>query len=430
MKRAFIVAMLLLCPAIAGAFCGVYVGGAGTEIYNRVSQVAFVRIGDRTTLTLFNDVIGDTRDFALLIPVPEIIEESDLHTVSKDLFGQLDAYSSPRRVRYDCDDFAPRYEADTDGDTDADTDTDTDVDVQVEAQYVVGEYDVVILSSGDAGDLQTWLGNNQYVLPDDEQGILASYIEQGTYFLAAKVNEDADIAPGDHLSPLQMSYTAPMMSLPIRIGTLSAPPGETQDLIIYAITPYDDGMVGISNYPSAEIEESCMWLPEDGGENLNEEEFGRFYEGLLEDAYVDSEGAFWTVEYGWAGGKCDPCEGDPPSLEQLFTLGVPEEDLSSSFIDMYFTRLHMRYAPEEATQDLNLYLSGTQNATQQRYIDYLYELEDRFPICSTGFPLDPGDCDASGSGDVDDAPASRGCASRLAGVVLLTGLFWGRRRRR
>ena len=439
MKRAISVLGLLAAPAAAWGFCGTYVGGAGTEIYNNVSEVAYVRDGDRTTLTLYSDVAGDTDDFAMIVPVPEVIGADNLHTVDAELFRQLDQYSSPRRVRYDCEDFRPA-EADVDTDTDADSDTDTDWNVEVEAEYVVGEYSVVILSSGDAGDLQGWLDQHGYAMPADERGILQSYIDAESYFLAARLNDDEELPPSNRLSPLQFSYEASseMMSLPIRIGTLSA--GGVQDVIIYAMNPYADGRMAISNYTEAELEESCMWQPE--GEHFNDEAFASFYTGQLEAAYAE-HGAFWTTEYAWGGGKCDPCEGPAPDPSTLLTFGMSEEDASS--FNLFFTRLHARYAPEEATQDLMLYSTGLFEQSQQRYIDYVYELESRFPICDLGIPVEPGTCDFDeeeepddhvpdhGHDDEPEEEEEAGCLSGgggLAGVMLVGLTSWRRRRRR
>ena len=58
----------------------------------------------------------------------------------------------------------------------------------------------------------------------------------------------------------------------------------------------------------------------------------------------------------------------------------------------FITRLHLRYTPEEATQDPVFYMTGRTDQEQMRYIDYVYELEDRFPICGVGMVSDPGTC--------------------------------------
>src|SRR5262245_23625031 len=47
--------LLFLHPSPAWAFCGFYVGKADTQLFNDSSQVALVRDGDRTVLTMSND---------------------------------------------------------------------------------------------------------------------------------------------------------------------------------------------------------------------------------------------------------------------------------------------------------------------------------------------------------------------------------------
>ena len=111
--------LVALAPSQAHAFCGTYVGSAGSALYNEVSEVAVVREDQRTTLSLRNDVVGDFDDFALVVPVPDVLAEEDIHTLDHGVFGTLDDYSAPRLVEYRCEDL----EADADTDTDSDTDT-------------------------------------------------------------------------------------------------------------------------------------------------------------------------------------------------------------------------------------------------------------------------------------------------------------------
>ena len=55
----------LVSSNAAWGFCGTYVGGAGTSIYNSASQVAVVRQGTTTTITMANNVVGDAAEFAI-----------------------------------------------------------------------------------------------------------------------------------------------------------------------------------------------------------------------------------------------------------------------------------------------------------------------------------------------------------------------------
>src|SRR5918996_5821154 len=83
MKR--LISMLVLIAASAWwgqaalAFCGFYVAKADTKIFNKASQVVLVRDEDRTVLTMANDFKGDPREFAVVIPVPTLIEKGQIH---------------------------------------------------------------------------------------------------------------------------------------------------------------------------------------------------------------------------------------------------------------------------------------------------------------------------------------------------------------
>ena len=90
---------LLLAPR-ASAFCGFYVGKADTQLFNDSSQVALVRDGERTVLTMSNDYRGPLSDFALVVPVPTVLEREQIHVGNRKLLEHLDAYSAPRLVEY------------------------------------------------------------------------------------------------------------------------------------------------------------------------------------------------------------------------------------------------------------------------------------------------------------------------------------------
>jgi hypothetical protein len=415
------IALLALLDPSAHAFCGTFVGGAGSEFYNEYSQVAIVRDGTTTHLTVVNDVQGDFTDFALVIPVPEVLGEDAIHVLEPELFDRLDAYSQPRLVSYECDDFNqmdtgwPNAPA-----MDSEADEDGGGGVQVEAEYIVGEYQIVILSAGESSGLLTWLNDNGYQLPSQSQDLLQEYIESGSYFLAAKVSADAGIASGDKLSPLQFRYDSGAFQIPIRIGTLNSK--TEQDLVIYAINPYGSGRVGISNYSEFTIEDECMWDSEG-------EEFGEYYSSQFSDGYTDLEDAGWTMEYAWGGGGCDPCPGNPPDGNDLSSLGMDEDYIH--YGDYFFTRLHMRYTPQQVEEhgEVTLYHTNIYDQEQYRFIQYKWELEDRFPTCGRATPENPGSCDGEpGAASEDTAGASGelrepGCGGCSSGGFSAMGLW-------
>ena len=63
----------------ASAFCGFYVTKADTQLFNKGSQMVLVRDEDRTIMTMANDFRGDPSEFAMVIPVPTVLEREQIH---------------------------------------------------------------------------------------------------------------------------------------------------------------------------------------------------------------------------------------------------------------------------------------------------------------------------------------------------------------
>src|SRR5215212_11585803 len=99
MKLTLILSLLLLSASLASAFCGFYVAKADAKLFNHASQVCLVRNGTRTVMTMANDFQGDPKEFAMVIPVPTVIDKKDVKVVEKALIDHVDAYTAPRLVK-------------------------------------------------------------------------------------------------------------------------------------------------------------------------------------------------------------------------------------------------------------------------------------------------------------------------------------------
>ncbi len=393
--------MFLLFTQLAHAFCGNYVGEAGAELVNTASEVAVVRQGNQTTVTMASDFEADVAQFAVVIPVPEILDASSVRVVDPDLFDTLDQYSGPRLVAYSCDELYPEtssssgfgcredYLMTMQADSTEGFAGDAYSDVAVEARFIVGEYEVVVLSAEESDALIGWLNDSGYAVSASAASLMQEYLDAGSYFFAAKVDTELIPPDQDMLSPLSFSYQADVFSLPIRLGTVNSP--GVQDLVIYAITDATEGRVSISNYDEAEAEDECLFR--------GEQDFGDFYEDRFSDAVGDEPQ--WVTEYGWYVtpwvAPCDPCPpteiAEPMDINDLTALGFVSSDPSAPQAEYYFTRLRMRYTPQKATEDLTLYISGITENTQQRYVQYAGYMESLFPICTEGWVTDdPGSC--------------------------------------
>src|SRR4051812_31974049 len=249
MKRvASIVAVFIAAVAWDGqalvAFCGFYVAKADTKLFNKASEVVLVRQGDRTVLTMANDFKGDPKEFAVVIPVPTVLQKGQIHIGEKALLDHLDAYSAPRLVEYfDEDPCRPIYpmavpapKAEAAGAVgDRLQARAKSPGVKIQAKYTVGEYDILILSAKESQGLETWLIENGYRIPPGASRVLGSYLKQGMRFFVAKVNLEQQSKLGfTYLRPIQVAYESPKFMLPIRLGMVNA--AGPQELFIYALT--------------------------------------------------------------------------------------------------------------------------------------------------------------------------------------------------
>src|SRR5689334_17493480 len=149
---AALLAATLCAPTAAHAFCGFYINGAGGEMFNNATQVVLMREGTRTVLSMQNNYQGPPQDFAMVIPVPVVLHEGDVKTLTKDVFAKVDQMSSPRLVEYwemdPCmqepmyDDSVVMKSAAPPPTAMAAEGAGKDLGVKIEAQFTVGEYNI------------------------------------------------------------------------------------------------------------------------------------------------------------------------------------------------------------------------------------------------------------------------------------------------
>jgi hypothetical protein len=361
MKRTVLIAAVLLA-ALSGqrlrAFCGFYVGKADSKLFNHASQVALVREGDRTVLTMANDFQGDPKEFALVVPVPTFIQRQQIEVVDKVLLDHLDAFSAPRLVEYFDDDPCRRVDESlryAPAPAGGAAKSEKRRGVTIEATYTVGEYDILILSARESTGLETWLRENGYKIPSGAASILDSYIKQGMRFFVAKVNLKEKAALGfTFLRPLQVAYDSPKFMLPIRLGTVNAQ--GTQDLFIFALT--HGGRVETTNYRTVKLP-TGMDVP-----LFVKAEFKDFYTAMFAEQVRKEDMRAVFLEYAWDTAWCDPCAADPLSPEELRKLGVRAQDGRSPFV----SRLHVRYDAAHFPEDLVFQETADRQNFQGRYV--------------------------------------------------------------
>lgn len=392
MKNLFVVGALAAVVGSAHAFCGFYVGKADANLFNEASQVIVVRDGDKTVVSMLNDYKGELKEFAIVVPVPAVLQKGQINVGDKKTFDRLDAYSAPRLAEYydpnPCD--RRQYEmmrkdmagsavpAAASAPMAAKA-----LGVTVEASYTVGEYDIVILSATQSDGLETWLKQSGYRIPANSAKALAPYIRQNMKFFVARVNLAEQAKTGfQMLRPLQFAYESEKFMLPIRLGMVNA--NGPQDLIAYMLTK--NGRVETSNYRTVKLPAN-MDLPVFLKQG---DEFRNFYKAMFgEQAKKEGYRAVFT-EYFWDMGWCDPCAADPLSQDELrkagvFWVGSPNGDVQPMPLPgqprimprppmpggaqpVMLTRLHVRYTPETFPEDLMFQETKDRQNFQTRYV--------------------------------------------------------------
>ncbi len=352
------------------AFCGFYVAKADASLYNQASQVVMARKGDKTVLSLMNDYQGELKDFALVVPVPEVLKEGQIHIGDAKIFKHIDDFTAPRLVEYhDEDPCRPpvMYEkmamsAPMPAAAPAKARSDKSLGVTVEAEYTVGEYDIVILSAKESDGLETWLQTSGYKIPTGASAALQPYIKQGMKFFVAKVNLKEQNKTGlKFLRPLQFAFESPKFMLPIRLGMINAK--GAQDLLVYILS--EKGRVEASNYQTLKLP-SDMDIPV-----YIKDDFASFYKALFETQVKKQNLRAVFTEYFWNMGWCDPCAAEPLSPDELKQLGVFWLDGNSQQgmgMPVQVTRLHVRYTPDSFPEDLSFQETNDTANFQGRYV--------------------------------------------------------------
>lgn len=74
-KKLLIIGLMVAVSPLLYSFCGFYVSKADGTLKNKTSQVILVRDGNKTVITMYNDFKGDSKDFAMVVPVPVVLKK-------------------------------------------------------------------------------------------------------------------------------------------------------------------------------------------------------------------------------------------------------------------------------------------------------------------------------------------------------------------
>jgi uncharacterized protein (TIGR03382 family) len=352
MVRLGIASALAICLGARGAhaFPGLYVAASDAPMFGDATQVVLMRDGTRTVVSMRTSYQGPPEAFAMVIPVPALIKESDVKTLAPDVFATIERLGSPRLVEYWEQDpctpaprrdevveqpsaLAARDDAPTAGPA-------RDGAVTIEGQFTAGEYQIVVLSAKDSAGLDAWLRREKYQVPAGAEPLLRSYVEGGMKFFVAKVDPKKVVfepatdgrPPRAVLSPLRFHYDSDRFELPIRLGLANS--AGTQDLIVNILAPGQ--RYEVANYPNVTIPTNLA-VTEDVRDR-----FDAFYVALF-DATLDRNPDAVVTEYAWDASTCEPCPGPTLRPSHIRVLGGDVLQVDRGLV---LTRLHARYGKD------------------------------------------------------------------------------------
>lgn len=184
--------------------------------YRKVSETAQKAViwhdGITETLILSINFKGDAEDFGWIIPVPA---KPEVSKASDELFTALEELTVPKVPRYKTPLGIGGYMEAPQKST-----------VQIIETKRVDIYDITVLKSGTSADLATWFSENNYPYPRDAEYILDNYIDNGWYFVAAKISTKAlgyktsqQLREG-HATPLKLVFRSEKIIYPLKISSV------------------------------------------------------------------------------------------------------------------------------------------------------------------------------------------------------------------
>jgi hypothetical protein len=199
---------------------------------------------------------GDAEDFGWIIPAPSkptITKGSDeLFTSLEELTGTYYSYDDGR---YDVIGLGAETKQNA---------------VTIIETKQIEYYEVTTLAATDKDALTVWLNDNGYSYPTSASYILDSYINNGWYFVAMKIdteslewsNVSAQLKNG-HAVPVAISFETENVVYPLKISSVTSKPGDEEAEVSYNTGRIDKGF-DVGNNDKLTFDDDTVISPDEG----------------------------------------------------------------------------------------------------------------------------------------------------------------------
>jgi MYXO-CTERM domain-containing protein len=312
-------------PRSAAAFPGFFASKKSEPIKTYSTQIAVMKRGADTVVSVMPDYEGPLEGFAMVLLVPADVTTDKVTTLKRDFLDRLDSLTAPRFHEYweqdPCDPgpveqewernlkVAPAMPVDSSNPAAA-LKPAKELFLDVKAKQKEGEYKFTLLDAG--ADVTAWLTKHGYKAPDGAAAALGAY--GALRPLVAEVDpKRIELVGGDRaqLSPVRFATSQPFDTIPSRLGLLNAP--KEQELIIYTIDP--ESRYEAKNYPT-------IFPPTNIDIDFSaKERMGEFYNALY-DLILAKHPQSFLSEFAWSAEGCgQPCATEPLMISELLSLG-------------------------------------------------------------------------------------------------------------
>ena len=318
-------------PRPAAAFPGFFASKKQEPIKTYSTQIAVMKRGADTVVSVMPDYEGPLEGFAMVMLVPPDVTADKVTTLKRDFIDRLDSLSAPRFHEYweqDPCDPGPveqewernlKVEGAASGPLGGGAPTPEagalkpakELFLDVKAKQKEGEYKFTLLDAG--ADVTAWLTSHGYKPPEGAAAALKPY--GALRPLVAEVDpKRIELVGGDRaqLSPVRFATSQPFDTIPSRLGLLNAP--KEQELIIYVIDP--ESRYEAKNYKT-------IFPPTNVQLDFTaKERMGEFYNALY-DLMLQKHPQSFLSEYAWPAEGCgQPCATEPLMISELLSLGA------------------------------------------------------------------------------------------------------------
>ena len=253
--RAIAAASLVLAMTVGYACCMAYATAQPVTLVDEKAIIIWNAEQKREHFIRQASFDGEAEHFGFIVPLPSHPEVAEADVAAFDLLESL----IPRDPEADS--------AESEG-----TDSDDDADgVEVIEQYVVGDYEVTILTATDGKSMLAWLEENEYDSRPAMEEWLDHYSKMDWFFAALKFIRESD-ANEPKTEALRISFDTDAPFYPYKMPTDTWPDPHYRPLALYFIASGKASAQYQDN--SAEWEAEILWsgrLPGETQERLEEQ---------------------------------------------------------------------------------------------------------------------------------------------------------------